>query len=109
MEGSYAESSWEQGAKIYFLTPSGEGMFGIIEKMVPNVEMTFRHHGEIKAGVEEIKNWQHASESYKLVESNGETTVNVVLTMDETNKEYTGYFNDVFPKALSILKEICEN
>ena len=109
MEGSYAQSTWEQGAKIYFLTPSGEGMYGVIDKLVPQVEMTFKHQGEIKAGVEENKNWQHASESYKLEEKNGATTVNVTLTMDDAHKDYENYFNEAFPKALSILKEICEN
>src|SRR5215217_2510347 len=64
MEGSYAESSWEEGARIAFLNPDNNGMFGIIQTKIPNSEMTFRHQGEIKNGIEEKKNWENATESY---------------------------------------------
>ena len=29
-EGSYAVSDWKEGSKIHFLSPNGDGMFGII-------------------------------------------------------------------------------
>ncbi len=41
--------------KYLFLPPDKGGMFGIIEKKIPNTEMSFRHQGEIKDGVEEIE------------------------------------------------------
>jgi len=66
MDGSYAESSWKEGDKISFLTPGGNGMFGIIENKVVNEQMTFRHLGEIKNGIEINKNWGNATESYFL-------------------------------------------
>ena len=53
MEGSYAESDWKEGSKICFLAPGGSGMFSIIEKKIPNEQMTFKHLGEIKEGKEE--------------------------------------------------------
>ena len=31
-EGSYAESDWNEGSKILFLSPKGEGMFSVIDK-----------------------------------------------------------------------------
>ena len=108
MEGSYAESSWEEGGKIAFLTPDKNGMFGIIKKKVVNSEMTFKHLGEIKNGIEEPKNWENATESYRLSQTEDGTLVKVLLTMDEANQEFENYFNEAFPKGLAILKQICE-
>ena len=105
MEGSYAESDWKEGSKILFLTPKGDGMFSIIEKKVPNQEMTFKHLGELKKGVEEPKDWEGAKESYHLEEKNGVTELDVQL---ESIGEFEQYFNDTFPKALNVLKQIAE-
>ena len=107
MEGSYAESDWKEGSKILFLSPKGEGMFGIIQTKVPNEQMTFKHLGEIKNGIEEPKDWRDATESYYLNEINGVTELSVKLTMD-ANPEFEQYFNNTFPKALEILKQISE-
>lgn len=109
MEGSYAESSWEQGDKISFLTPGGNGMFGVIENKVVNEQMTFRHLGEIKNGIEENKNWGNATESYFLSETGDGTLLKVILTMDESNSDFEKYFNETFPKALAVLKQVCES
>lgn len=109
MEGSYAESSWEQGDKISFLTPGGNGMFGVIENKVVNEQMTFRHLGEIKNGIEEDKNWGNATESYFLSETGDGTLLKVILTMDESNSDFEKYFNETFPKALAVLKQVCES
>ena len=107
MEGSYAESDWKEGSKILFLSPKGEGMFGIIQTKVTNEQMTFKHLGEIKNGIEEPKDWRDATESYYLNEINGVTELSVKLTMD-ANSEFEQYFNNTFPKALEILKQISE-
>jgi len=52
MEGSYAESDWNEGSSILFLTPGGDGMFAVIERKIPNEQMSFKHLGEIKNGVQ---------------------------------------------------------
>jgi hypothetical protein len=105
MEGSYAESDWKEGSKIWFLSPNGNGMFGIIEKKIPNEQMTFKHLGEVKNGIEEPKDWDGATESYYLKERNGVTELNVELG---TVSEFEQYFRDTFPKALAVLKQVCE-
>lgn len=105
MEGSYAESDWNEGSKILFLTPKGDGMFSIIEKKIPGEEMTFRHLGEVKNGVEEARDWEGATESYYLTGRNGTTELNVALGI---TGEFEQYFRDTFPKALNILKQLCE-
>ena len=103
--GSYAESDWNEGSKIAFLGPNGNGMFGIIETKIPNGQMTFKHLGEIKNGVEETKDWGGATESYFLTDSNGNTELNVELTGAGPMEEY---LKKTFPKALDLLKQIAE-
>jgi hypothetical protein len=105
IEGSYAESDWQEGSKILFLSPKGEGMFGVIDKKIPYKQMTFKHLGEIKNGTEETKEWQGALESYHLEERNGATQLNV--EMDST-PDFEGFLNNAFPKALQVVKEIAE-
>jgi hypothetical protein len=104
-EGSYAESDWEQGSRILFLSPKGEGMFAEIEEKIPYEKMTFRHLGEIKKGVEELADWGSAIESYRLEERNGKTLV--AAEVDST-EEFANYLTETFPKALGILKRISE-
>lgn len=106
MEGSYAESDWKEGSRILFLGPGGDGMFGIIEKLIPNKQMVFKHQGEIKNGAEEKKDWGEARESYYLEEKNGVTELNV--EMDSIGADMDGYFMETFPKALAVLKGIAE-
>lgn len=106
-EGSYAESDWEEGSKILFLSPNGDGMFSVIDKKIPNKQMTFRHLGEMKKGVEEAQqDWQNAKESYSLSEKDGMTELKVDL---DAVGEFEQYFNDTFPKALEAVKAIAEN
>ena len=105
IEGSYAESDWQEGSKILFLSPKGEGMFGVIDKKIPYKQMTFKHLGEIKNGAEETKEWQGALESYHLEERNGATQLNV--EMDST-PDFEGFLTNAFPKALQVVKEIAE-
>jgi len=104
-EGSYAESDWHEGSKIRFLAPDGSGMYALIDKKIPNEQMTFRHLGEIKDGVEQPQDWQGALESYHLSENEGVTTLNVEM---HTIEEYEQMFKDTFPKALEAVKRIAE-
>ncbi|MBA3648296.1 MAG: SRPBCC domain-containing protein [Chitinophagales bacterium] len=104
-EGSYAQSDWKEGGKILFLSPDGSGMFGIIEKKIPNEQMIFRQLGEVKNGIEEPKYWGAATESYYLEETNGVTRLNVEMVFID---EFAQYLSKVFPKALEVLKQISE-
>lgn len=105
-EGSYAESDWEEGSKILFLGPGGDGMFSMIEKKTPNKQMTFKHLGELKNGVKESKDWENARESYFLSEKDGGTELKVEL---DSVGEFEQYFSETFPKALQEVKNIAEN
>ena len=73
-EGSHAVSDWQEGSKIHFLDPNGQGMFGIIEKLVENEFISFKHLGVLKEKTEqpiddETKKWSGCHENYTLTES----------------------------------------
>ena len=106
-EGSYAVSDWQQGSKIQFLTPSGQGMYSIIDRLVPSEVMSFKHQGEIKEGVEQPPKeaWAGASETYTLTQQNSHTLLTVTLEMLESD---AAYFDTIFPTALQKVAEIAE-
>ncbi len=104
-EGSYAESDCNEGSKIKFLNANGEGMYSVIEKKNPYKQMTFKHLGEITNGVEKENEWSGAKENYILTEKEGITELNADL---DTSEEYQQYFEDTFPKALEVIKQIAE-
>lgn len=104
--GSYAKSDWKEGSRIDFLNPGGSGIFAIIDKLVPNTQMTFKHQGEIKDGKDlEGGEWKGALESYFLSEENGQTVLHTEL---QTTSDFQQYFKDIFPKAMEALKQIAE-
>lgn len=104
--GSYAESDWNEGSKILFLGPDGRGMFSVIDKKIPNQQMTFRHLGELKDGIEEPKDWgEDAIESYQLNDKNGGTELTVQVS---GTGDFEEYLKNTFPTALDLLKKIAE-
>lgn len=109
-EGSYAESDWQEGSKILFLSGNGDGMYSQIEKKIPGEFMAFKHIGMVKDKIElpvdeQTKSWSGATETYRLSESGGVTTLLVELDITE---DHANYFNEAFPKALAEVKKIAE-
>lgn len=105
-EGSHAVSDWQEGSKILFLGPGGDGMTSRIARLIPNEFMSFEHLGEVKNGVEDFSGgWSGALENYSLRECDGGTELSVEIDSDDN---FADYFRDVFPKALQKLKELSE-
>ena len=109
-EGSYYEGSWEQWAKINFLSPAGGGMMSVIEENNPYKFLSIKHIGFIKDWVEdtessEVKAWAGAHENYTFTETNGVTTLQVAV---DTAPEWEKDMSEAWPKALEKLKNICE-
>jgi uncharacterized protein YndB with AHSA1/START domain len=109
-EGSYALSTWKEGARVHFMAPSGDGMFSEIAKLVPNQHMAFRHLGTMKNGkeqapTEETKAWEGAMETYTLKENGSSTELSVSI---DSVEDYVAYFEGKFPLALAKVKEIAE-
>ncbi len=104
--GSYAKTDWKEGSRIDFLNPSGSGIFATIYKKIPNDTMVFKHAGEVKEGKDiPGTDWAGSTESYFLSDRNGATTLRTEL---ESTEDLQKYFNDTFPKAMSLLKQIAE-
>lgn len=107
------EGSWEKGSKISFTgvrDGKESGMLGIIEENRPYEFVSVAYTGLIQDGVEDTtseiaKEWQGAHEEYTFTEENGVTTLLVNL---ESALENVEEFDEMWPKALEKLKEICE-
>ncbi len=109
-EGSYAVTDWKQGSKVHFLSPSGAGMYSVIDKVCDNEFMSFKHLGELKDKIEqpiteETQKWSGCFENYTLTENDGITTL---LVEADAMEQYTMYFNEKFPIALEIVKNLAE-
>lgn len=109
-EGSYAQTDWQKGSKVLFLDSKGSGMVSVIEDIVPNKYMSFRHMGEVVDGTEDtmsdkVKQWAGAHENYTLMDGGNITELRVEMDLAD---EYKDYFIKTFPKALEKVKEIAE-
>lgn len=111
---SHFKGSWEKGAKIVFLGTDENGntggMVSRIKENTPNRFVSIEHLGFIQGEEEitsgpEVEGWAGALENYTFKEVNGKTLISVDL---DVNQEFKSYFADTWPKALIILKEICE-
>lgn len=110
--GSYYKTdNFAEGSKIHLLTPSGEGMYSVLETVKENTFLAFKHLGEIKNFEEmpiegESGTWTGAMETYTLneIENGTELTVNV-----DTLESYVDFMGKTFPLALNELKRISEN
>ena len=110
-EGSYFEGSWDEGEQIRFLTPSGDGVISEIAVNRPNEFLSIRHIGQIHAGEddtesESVREWAPIYENYTLSSIPGGTRV--VIDQD-VPEEYEGFTTETWPKALEIVKRICED
>jgi uncharacterized protein YndB with AHSA1/START domain len=109
-EGSYFEGSWEKGQKIRFKAPSGDGMVAEIADNRPLEYVSIRHLGMVKDGVDdttspEVTAWAPAYENYSFADEGTGTRLTVEL---DTVSEWEQYMRDTFPKALALLKLLCE-
>jgi len=111
---SHFIGSWEKGSKIIFLGTDEDGNMGgmtsRIKENIPNKFISIEHLGLVQNGKEitsgpEIEGWAGALEDYTFKEENGKTLVSVDI---DVNQEFKSYFLKTWPKALKILKIICE-
>ncbi len=109
------EGSWNKGSKILFVgtDDKGEkgGMVSEIFENIPNNFVSIRHYGLLQGNLEitegpEVEKWANGFENYTFKDQLGSTTVIVDL---DTTEDFLDYMNENYPKALSKLKEICEN
>lgn len=110
--GSTYEWSRDQWASIKFIEPnSGCGMFAQIAANKLHEFVSIQHLWEIiqneETGQKEEKVYDHVShENYTFTTVEWGTQVDVVL--DSIPDQRVEYMNEARPKALQVLKEICE-
>ncbi|HET8830399.1 MAG TPA: hypothetical protein VFM79_13720 [Pelobium sp.] len=105
-QGSHYIGELKQGNIIKFLGDDGRGLSSYIEKLIDREQMVFSHQKEIQDGKETDSTWQGAREIYYLKKETDNCTELQVI-MDVT-QDMESYFNEVFPKALILIKELAE-
>ena len=109
-EGSYFEGDWQEGRKMRFLTPPGNGMLSVIDESRPHEYLSIRHIGFVMGGTEDteseaVRSWAPSFENYTL-QSIAEGTR---LVIDQDVAEgYETFMEATWPKALAALKALCE-
>ncbi len=114
--GSQYKGSWEEGSEIRFIGKDEEGrdeesgMYSRIKENRLHEFLSIEHIGIIKNGVvdttsDEVKKWTPAFENYTFTEKDGGTEVSVDM---DINDDYKSMFEDMWPKALQLLKEMNE-
>ncbi|KMQ64744.1 ATPase [Chryseobacterium angstadtii] len=105
-EGSFYQGTFDEGSIMKFLDPNNNGMYSRVEKNIPHTEMKFLHLGEIYDGVETEQDWGDATEGYILQETETGTILKIEIN---TPEEFQSFFEEKFPTALGIVKNLSEN
>jgi uncharacterized protein YndB with AHSA1/START domain len=109
-EGSYAVSDWKPGSRVHFISSDGSGIYATIDQLEENALMSFKQIGEVKNFEEQpvgekTSEWSGALETYRLTETGGITTL---LATVDTLESFADYFDNSFPQALNIVKQLSE-
>lgn len=109
-EGSYFQGKWEQGEKMLFLAPNGDGMVAIIETCIPHELISIKHVGVIREGKEdtesdEVQSWAPAYENYRFSENSGTTEI---IIEQEVTPEHEEVMKKCWNQALDKVKQLCE-
>ena len=109
-EGSYYDGSWDQGSRIKFLTPSGDGMVAEIAENREHELLSIRHVGCVFQGTEDteseaVQAWAPAYEIYTF--SAAPEGTELLIDQDVT-EESESSVKKTWPKALEVLKQLCE-
>jgi uncharacterized protein YndB with AHSA1/START domain len=112
--GSYFKGDWSKGSKILFLGPGPDGKEGgmvsriaecIKEKYVSIEHLGFYADGKEITSGPDVENFAGATENYSFIDNGDTTLVKVDFLI---GGEYKEMFEEMWPKALQRLKEICE-
>jgi hypothetical protein len=109
-EGSYCEGRWEQGGRLRFLSPSGDGMVAEVAAFRADEYISLRLLGWIVKGIEDtesaaVKAWTPAYENYTFQNLPEGTRL---LVEQDVLEEYVDFMSRSWPNALTLLKERCE-
>lgn len=109
--GSHYEGDWNEGSTIQFLGADSQmGMASRIKASRKPEFLSIEHIGIVMAGVvdttsDEAKKWAPSLENYTFKEVDGGTELSVSLDVLPENKSM---FEEMWPEALKLLKELAE-
>lgn len=114
-ESGRVEGDWSEGSKMLFIGHDSETNteMGMVSRIVENrlhEYVSIEHLGLYKDGVEDLtseqaKMWTPAFENYTFTDKDGGTFLEVSV---DTIDEYADFFNETWPQALQILKNLSE-
>jgi len=107
-EGTYMRGVMKAGNEIEFISSvNGYGVTSLIEKLIPNEFILFRHRADTKGSgqQEREKEWTGGTESYSLTEKDG---VSVLIATADIPDELEEIFNIRLPRALDRIKALAE-
>lgn len=112
--GSYYKGTWEKRTSMLFVGTGENGEEGgMVSRIRENIYPKFvsiehigilKNHEEILEGPG-VDQWKGALENYTFLEDDGKTKLIVDIS---GVGGYAGYFDETWPKALQVLKNICE-
>jgi hypothetical protein len=109
--GSYYQTEqFAEGHKIQLLSPTGDGKYGMLEKVDPCTLLIFRHIGEIKNFLEQFVEQNStpssiASESLQLCAG---PKGNELVVQIDTPPAKVLHMGSIFPASLQVLSRIVE-
>lgn len=110
MEGSYFEGSWEQGQRLRFLAPNGEGMLAEVAENRRHAFLSLRHIGFIADGKEDTDSEQvrallpaHENYTFRAMPEGTELVID-----QEVGQDHAAMMSEMWPKALARLKALSE-
>lgn len=107
--GTYMRGELRQGNEVEFISAeNGYGVTSLVEKVLPEEALVLRHRADTQdAGARERdEQWTGGTESYRLEEQEGVTTLTVSFGVPSEMEEY---FVTTYPKALEKVKELSEH
>ncbi len=104
-EGMYMTGDLKEGNEVQFISPSGEGVTSLVDNLIVNEFVSFRHMTDTQDGGKREKEWTGGTESYSLTENSGVTVLTVELDIPSGQEET---FKVRLPKALERVKILAE-
>ena len=104
-EGVYMAGDLKEGNEVQFTSPGGMGVTSLVDKLIVNEFVSFRHMMDTQDGRERKKEWTGGTESFELSEKNNSTNLTVKIDVPPGLEEI---FNDRFPKTLERVKTLAE-
>jgi hypothetical protein len=102
---------WKRGETIIFFDSNVGGTKAVLEIFNPYDEIFTKHISMVDKDMNEnnedemSKKWIGSTEKYSFIETGDNIKLEIEMTVDET---FTEMFNTSWPKALEIIKSLCE-